>query len=82
LGIRKRLHREAVIAGTEKPFRNRTLSPAQYLRCGKCGDQIPECRVTEHLLECQPGGAKCGKCKAIIPAAEFLAHFKTCGKNN
>ncbi len=78
MGKRKRLHREAVIAGREKPFRQIELPPPLYLRCGRCGVQVPEHCVTEHLLACQPGGARCGYCKEVIPAAAFLEHIKGC----
>ncbi|MFA5377232.1 MAG: hypothetical protein WC455_15890 [Dehalococcoidia bacterium] len=79
MGTRKRLHREAVIAGLEAPFRPVELPPAVYLRCGKCGVSVPESRVTEHLKQCQPQGARCGKCGMVIPAEQFLEHFKACG---
>ena len=78
MGRRDREHKQAVMEGREQPFRQPETKPALYLRCGKCGTAIPAYAATEHLLKCQPGGAKCGKCGDLIPAVDFMEHFKGC----
>ena len=77
MGRRSREHRRAVIAGVEKPVSTPT-SVQLVLRCGKCRALVVESRVTLHLKECQPGGARCGKCGGIFKPEIFLFHFKAC----
>jgi hypothetical protein len=48
------------------------------LQCLKCGKSVLDYKVVDHLMQCQPEGAKCGKCGEIIPPAEFLSHFNIC----
>ncbi len=78
MGKRDRLRKERVIAGLESPFRQEPVFLQRYLTCSKCRTAMPEGRVTEHLLECQPGGVVCGICGYKVSAAGFLAHFKEC----
>ena len=77
MGRRSREHRRAVIAGVEKPVSTPT-SVQLVLRCGKCRALVVESRVTLHLKECQPGGARCGKCGGMFKPEIFLDHFKAC----
>lgn len=77
MGKQARLHREAAIAGTEKPFRQSNVD-VLYLTCSKCHTTMTESLVEEHLKECQPAGATCGKCHKIFKPVEFLDHFKSC----
>ena len=80
MGKKGRLHRERVIAGIEPPIRQET-APRRFLVCGKCHTAMPEAMVTDHLKECQPGGAECGHCHHLFPPEDFLAHFKGCRAN-
>lgn len=77
MGKRARQHREKVIAGMEPPYRQPTTF-LMVLKCGKCHNTITEGGVTEHLKQCQPGGAKCGRCGERIKPDIFLEHFKAC----
>jgi len=79
MGIKSRLHRQAVITGTVKPFRTPDITPSrQWLVCGKCHLVMSESRVAEHLKDCQPSGAKCSKCGDMFKPDEFLPHFLNC----
>jgi len=77
MGRRAKEHTKKVILGQEQPFRQAFVEYA-VLRCGRCGGRFHELSVTEHLMKCQPNGARCGKCKGIFKPEEFLAHFKGC----
>jgi hypothetical protein len=51
MGKAKRLHREAVQAGTEKPFKQPICTALVYT-CGKCGDSVGETMVRDHIRDC------------------------------
>lgn len=81
MGRRSREHRERVEAGLEAPWRNPGAEiniHEKMLKCNKCGVVIPEHNVTNHLLICQPMGAKCGWCGEVINPRDFMSHFNSC----
>ena len=53
MGRASRLHREAVIAGKETPFRQPETVHKMF-RCKKCGEHMGEVFVREHIRECWP----------------------------
>ncbi len=77
MGRRARLHREALQAGTDKPF-VQTVVNSRLFRCGKCLTVFSEMMAVEHLSACWPDGAPCTKCGQDVKPAEFLEHEKAC----
>ncbi|MDD5510795.1 MAG: hypothetical protein PHI12_08295 [Dehalococcoidales bacterium] len=80
MGKRSREHRLAVAAGIDKPFRQLELPSELEMCCGKCHTVMPESRVTEHLLKCQPAGVICQNCKQLFTPEKFMEHYKSCMK--
>lgn len=56
---------------------SRKWKPILY-GCGKCGHQVSEGAVNDHIAKCQPKGAECGKCKKLITDKDFVSHFRSC----
>lgn len=52
MGRSSRLHKQAVINGTEKPFRQPGVKKESTMRCNVCGNGYPEHVVLDHVKEC------------------------------
>lgn len=60
MGKRKRLHRYAVAAGLEQPYRIETPS-TEYFRCPKCNQGMTTYQVPEHRCFQESAMCHCGQ---------------------
>ena len=51
MGRASRLHREAVRAKLEPPFRQRPFQSSVFVRCGKCGELLTEQNKLFHFIK-------------------------------